>query len=59
MKANIASNKVGDESTCQFSREFKRYFGKSPTDAFYSYTKGTWEPSMETKNANWQSSKKI
>jgi AraC-like DNA-binding protein len=27
MKAYIAANKVGYESSSQFSREFKRYFG--------------------------------
>jgi len=32
MKAYIAANKVGYESSTQFSREFKRYFGQSPAD---------------------------
>ena len=32
MKAYIAANKVGYESSSQFSREFKRYFGQSPAD---------------------------
>ena len=32
MKAYIAADKVGYESPSQFSREFKRYFGESPTD---------------------------
>ena len=32
MKAYIAADKVGYESPSQFSREFKRYFGQSPTD---------------------------
>lgn len=31
LKANIAADKVGYESASQFSREFKRYFGQSPT----------------------------
>jgi AraC-like DNA-binding protein len=30
MKAYIAADKVGYESSSQFSREFKRYFGQSP-----------------------------
>ena len=29
MKAYIAADKVGYESSSQFSREFKRYFGKA------------------------------
>ena len=32
MKSYIAADKVGYESPSQFSREFKRYFGQSPTD---------------------------
>lgn len=32
MKAYLAADKVGYESTSQFSREFKRYFGQSPAD---------------------------
>ena len=32
MKAYIAADKVGYESTTQFSREFKRYFGQSPAE---------------------------
>jgi AraC-like DNA-binding protein len=32
MKAYIAADKVGYESSSQFSREFKRYFGQSPAD---------------------------
>ena len=32
MKAYIAAEKVGYESSSQFSREFKRYFGQSPSD---------------------------
>ena len=32
MKAYIAADKVGYESTSQFSREFKRYFGQSPAE---------------------------
>ena len=32
MKAYIAADMVGYESASQFSREFKRYFGKSPAD---------------------------
>jgi len=32
MKAYIAADRVGYESTSQFSREFKRYFGQSATD---------------------------
>ena len=32
MKAYIAADKVGYESASQFSREFKRYFGKSPAE---------------------------
>jgi len=32
MKAYVAADKVGYESTSQFSREFKRYFGQSPAD---------------------------
>jgi len=34
MKANIAADRVGYESASQFSREFKRYFGQSPTNIF-------------------------
>lgn len=30
MKAYVAADKVGYESASQFSREFKRYFGRSP-----------------------------
>lgn len=33
MKAYIAAERVGYESASQFSREFKRYFGQSPSDA--------------------------
>ena len=32
IKAYIAADMVGYESASQFSREFKRYFGKSPAD---------------------------
>lgn len=32
MKSYIAANKVGYESSSQFSREFKRYFGITPSD---------------------------
>ena len=32
MKVYIAAEKVGYESTSQFSREFKRYFGQSPAE---------------------------
>ena len=32
IKAYIAADKVGYESASQFSREFKRYFGKSPAE---------------------------
>ena len=32
MKAYIAADKVGYESSSQFSREFKRYFGHSPAE---------------------------
>jgi AraC-like DNA-binding protein len=32
MKAYIAANKVGYQSSSQFSREFKRYFGQSPAE---------------------------
>ena len=32
MKAYMAADKVGYESTSQFSREFKRYFGQSPAE---------------------------
>lgn len=32
MKAYMAAEKVGYESSSQFSREFKRYFGQSPTE---------------------------
>jgi transcriptional regulator GlxA family with amidase domain len=32
MKAYIAADKVGYESSTQFSREFKRYFGQSPAE---------------------------
>ena len=32
MKAYIAADKAGYESTSQFSREFKRYFGQSPAE---------------------------
>jgi len=31
-KSYIAANKVGYDSSSQFSREFKRYFGKSPSE---------------------------
>lgn len=30
MKAYIAADQVGYESSSQFSREFKRYYGQSP-----------------------------
>jgi AraC-like DNA-binding protein len=32
MRAYIAADKVGYESSSQFSREFKRYFGQSPAE---------------------------
>ncbi|BBO74238.1 transcriptional regulator [Desulfosarcina widdelii] len=32
LKAYIAADKVGYESSSQFSREFKRYFGQSPAE---------------------------
>jgi len=32
MKAYIAADKVGYESSSQFSREFKRYYGQSPAE---------------------------
>jgi len=32
MKAYMAADRVGYESASQFSREFKRYFGQTPTD---------------------------
>ena len=32
VKAYLAADEVGYESSTQFSREFKRYFGKSPAD---------------------------
>lgn len=32
MKAYVAADKVGYESASQFSREFKRYYGRSPTE---------------------------
>ncbi len=32
IKTYIAADRVGYESTSQFSREFKRYFGQSPAD---------------------------
>lgn len=32
MKAYVAAGKVGYESASQFSRDFKRYFGQSPTE---------------------------
>ena len=32
IKANLAADKVGYESASQFSREFKRHFGKSPAE---------------------------
>ncbi len=32
MKAYIAADQVGHESSSQFSREFKRYFGQSPAE---------------------------
>ena len=32
MKADIAADRVGYESSSQFSREFKRYFGQSPAE---------------------------
>jgi len=32
LNASAAAGKVGYESASQFSREFKRYFGNSPTD---------------------------
>ena len=32
MKVYLAADRVGYESTSQFSREFKRYFGQSPAD---------------------------
>ena len=32
MKVYMAADRVGYESSSQFSREFKRYFGQSPAD---------------------------
>jgi AraC-like DNA-binding protein len=32
MKAYMAADRVGYESPSQFSREFKRYFGQSPSE---------------------------
>jgi AraC-like DNA-binding protein len=32
MKAYLAADEVGYESPSQFSREFKRYFGRSPAE---------------------------
>lgn len=32
MKAYIAADHVGYESSSQFSREFKRYFGQRPVE---------------------------
>lgn len=32
LNATLAANKVGYESASQFSREFKRMFGKSPME---------------------------
>jgi len=32
LKAYMAADKVGYESSSQFSREFKRYFGQSPAE---------------------------
>jgi transcriptional regulator GlxA family with amidase domain len=32
MKVYIAADKVGYESTSQFSRDFKRFFGVSPAE---------------------------
>lgn len=32
VKAYIAADRVGYESSSQFSREFKRYFGQSPAE---------------------------
>jgi transcriptional regulator GlxA family with amidase domain len=32
LKAYIAADKVGYESSSQFSREFKRFFGQSPAE---------------------------
>ncbi len=32
MKAYIAADQVGYESSSQFSREFKRYFGQTPAE---------------------------
>jgi AraC-like DNA-binding protein len=32
LKAYLAADRVGYESSSQFSREFKRYFGQSPAD---------------------------
>ncbi len=32
LNANTAAGRVGYESASQFSREFKRYFGSSPTE---------------------------
>jgi AraC-like DNA-binding protein len=32
MKAYLAADAVGYESSSQFSREFKRHFGQSPTE---------------------------
>jgi AraC-like DNA-binding protein len=32
MRAYIAADKVGYESSTQFSREFKRYFGQTPAE---------------------------
>ena len=32
MKAHVTADKVGYESSSQFSREFKRYFGQTPAE---------------------------
>ena len=32
LKAYLAADRVGYESSSQFSREFKRYFGRSPAE---------------------------
>ncbi|MGH1463029.1 MAG: AraC family transcriptional regulator [Neptuniibacter sp.] len=34
LRAGVAASEVGYESVSQFSREFKRYFGKAPTDMY-------------------------
>ncbi|STD49707.1 L-rhamnose operon regulatory protein rhaS [Edwardsiella tarda] len=40
LKASTAANRVGYESPSQFSREYKRFFGNTPSDQASRYRNG-------------------